>query len=277
MTETRWLHFAPFRLNPARRLLCREESPVELGSRAMDVLVALVARPGRIVSKAEIMAEVWGTTNVEDSNLTTQVASVRRALGDTGGRFIQTVPGQGYRFVAEIAAPGPPAPATPAAGERGNLPLQSSSFIGRERELAELRVRLEERSLVTLVGSGGVGKTRAALQLAAAVAPGFANGVRLLELAPLPQDAQVAEALCRLLGVSTTDDRSAEAAAVTMLSGCAMLLILDNCEHVLGGAASLADAILRHCPHVRLLATSREALGVRGEAVFLMPSLGVVR
>ena len=283
MSQTSWLYFAEFRLHPGQRRLYCGDTAVQIGSRAMDVLIALVRRRGETATKQDIMTEVWGTTRVEENNLTTQIASARRALGDAGGRrFIQTVPGRGYRCVGEFAGPeltiaqpdGAVAPA-PAAAERDNLPLQSSSFIGRERELGEIRARLKSRTLVCLVGTGGVGKTRAAIEVAREIAGDFADGVLLLEFAPLAEHARVAELLCRLLGVSETEDRTAEAAAVAMLRRCAMLLVLDNCEHVLEGAAALADAILRQCPHVRILATSRQALGVSGEAVFLMPSLGV--
>jgi predicted ATPase/DNA-binding winged helix-turn-helix (wHTH) protein len=280
--------FAEYRLDSAQRVLTRHGAPVELGSRAMDVLLALVRRQGEVATKAAIMAEVWPGTIVEDNNLTTQIASVRRALGDSAGgeggahRFIVTIPGRGYRFVAEVrhvqsSGPVPLAAAfdRPQDMERSNLPLQSSSFIGRQRELAELRVRLRERALVTLVGAGGVGKTRTALKLAESLLDDFPDGVFLLELAPLTEDSRVAEALCRLLGVPATGDRPADEVAVAMLRRKTMLLVLDNCEHVLGGAAPLVAAILRQCPRMRILATSREALSVPGEAVFQMPTLDV--
>jgi predicted ATPase/DNA-binding winged helix-turn-helix (wHTH) protein len=284
MTQTTWLHFGEFRLHPGQRRLYSGEDAVQLGSRAMDVLIALVRRRGEIASKCDVMTEVWGTNRVEENNLTTQIAAARRALGDAGGRrFIQTVPGRGYRFVGEIAEPqraagqpnGAAAPVRPPEQERDNLPLQCSSFIGRERELADIRARLASRTLVCLVGPGGVGKTRAAIEVAREAARDFGDGVLLLELAPLPGNGRVAELLCRLLGVGETEGRTPEAAAIAMLRRCTMLLVLDNCEHVLEGAAALADAILRQCPRVRILATSRQALGVPGEAVFLMPSLGV--
>ena len=118
-------------------------------------------------------------------------------------------------------------------------------------------------------------RPRAALKLAEDLLGGFADGALLLELAPLTEDGLVAETLCRLLGMPATGDRSAEEVAIAMLRQKAMVLVLDNCEHVLRGAASLAAALLRHCPGVRILATSREALSIPGEAVFLMPSLAV--
>jgi predicted ATPase/DNA-binding winged helix-turn-helix (wHTH) protein len=285
MSESFAYEFAEYRLDPGQRALTRAGLPVELGSRAMDVLLALLRRHGEVATKAAIMAEVWPGTIVEENNLTTQIAAVRRALGEaTGGtaRCIVTIPGRGYRFVAEVrrlpiagAAVPASAPDRPPDAERSNLPLETSSFIGRERELAELRGRLRERALVTLVGAGGVGKTRIALKLAESLLDDFPDGVFLLELAPLTGDSRVAEALCRLLGVPATGDRPAEEVAVAMLRRKTMLLVLDNCEHVLGGAAPLVAAILRQCPHMRILATSREALSIPGEAVFQMPTLAV--
>jgi predicted ATPase/DNA-binding winged helix-turn-helix (wHTH) protein len=291
MTDPACFHFADFCLYAGRRVLLRNDTPVDIGSRAMDVLLALVRRHGMVATKSDIMADVWPGTIVEENNLTTQIASVRRILGNAGGtQFIQTVPGRGYRFVADVirsdAAPQDTTSAAAAAAaaaaaerppdlERSNLPLQSSSFIGREKELADIRARLETRALVTLVGAGGVGKTRAALKLAEDLLAGFADGALLLELAPLAEDALAAESLCRLLGMPATGDRSAEQVAIAMLRQKSLLLVLDNCEHVLRGAASLAAALLRHCPGVRILATSREALSIPGEAVFLMPSLAV--
>jgi predicted ATPase/DNA-binding winged helix-turn-helix (wHTH) protein len=278
--------FGPFRLHPARRELTRDGRPVELGSRALDVLLALLRRHGETATKTDIMAAVWPDVVVEENNLTTQIASVRRVLGETDAtKYIQTVPGRGYRFVGEVQViSGPPAsPAASAApntlpeavGERHNLPTESSSFIGRDRELADVRARLSTRPLVTLVGAGGVGKTRVALKLAGDMLDEFPDGVFLLELAPLTEARLVAEALCRVLGVPATGDRPAESVAVSVLRQKRMLLVLDNCEHVLGAAAALAAAVLRNCPQLRVLATSREALGVPGEAVFPMPSLAV--
>jgi predicted ATPase/DNA-binding winged helix-turn-helix (wHTH) protein len=283
MSEASYYLFARFCLHPARRELTRDGTPVELGSRAMDVLLALVRRHGDVATKSEIMSEVWPGIAVEENNLTTQIASVRRALGETGTtRFIQTVAGRGYRFVAEVkaeagSAPLPEVPVSlpEAVGDRHNLPMESTSFIGRERELADIRSRLAARPLVTLVGAGGVGKTRVALKLAADSLDSFPDGVFLLELAPLTEARLVAEALCRVLGVPAAGDRPAESVAISVLRQKRILLVLDNCEHLLSAATVLAAAILRNCSQVKLLATSREALGVAGEAVFQMPSLAV--
>ncbi len=280
--------FGPFCLHPARRELTRGGLPVELGSRALDVLLALLRRHGETAAKNDIMAEVWPGVVVEENNLTTQIASVRRALGETADiKFIQTVPGRGYRFVGDVQImpgleppPAPPEPSVPglmpeAVGERHNLPTESTSFIGRGRELADLRARLRTRPLITLVGAGGVGKTRVALKLAGDLLDEFPDGVFVLELAPLTEPRLVAEALCRVLGVPATGDRPAESVAVSVLRQPRLVVVVYNCAHGRPAAGARAAAVLRNCPLLRVLATSREALGVPGEMVFPMPSLAV--
>jgi predicted ATPase len=279
MNDSPIFRFADFTLHVVRRELSRQGKLIELGSRAMDVLLALVRRHGQVATKSDIMNEVWPGVVVEENNLTTQIAAVRRALGETEGRrFIQTVPGRGYRFVADMGETAQAAtPASEPVTERHNLPLESSSFIGRDAALKDLRERLENRALVTLVGPGGMGKTRVALRLAETMLEAFRDGVFLLELAPLTEGRLVAEAACRMLGVPATGEHPAEAIAISVLRTKQMLLVLDNCEHVLDGAAAFASAILRHCPTTKILVTSREALGVSGESVLLLPPLPVPR
>ncbi len=282
MNDVTCFSFGEYILHEGRRELTRDGQAVDLGGRAMDVLLALLHRAGRVVTKEEIMRDAWSGMIVAQNNLTTQMAQIRRALNDSEGRhFIQTVPARGYRFVAEVAAqtaaPGAvsaaDSPATPA--DRVNLPVETSSFIGRQRELDEIADRLRLRSLVTVVGPGGMGKTRSAFRIAAAEVPKFADGVLLLELAPLCEPELIAEALCRSLGVPPLADRSATDAAVSVLRNRNMLLVIDNAEHLLAATASLAETIMRQCPQVRLLVTSREALGVAGEAIYPLQPLSV--
>ena len=302
MSDTTVFNFEAFSLDPARRALMHGNTRVELGSRAFDVLLAMVRRHGQVATKSEIMDEVWPGLSVEENNLTTQVATVRRALGCgvDGRQFIVTVPGRGYRFIEAVvpevqdaAPPAPPSVAAPQPAEvpalpepaavaapsippeRHNLPAESSSFIGRETELAEIAQRLRTRALVTIAGPGGVGKTRAALKLGAELLPRFQDGVWLVELAPLAAPSMVAEAVCRVLGAQGASGRDPLDVAVGFLRQKRMLLILDNCEHVLQGAADLAAAVGRACPALHILATSQEKLAVPGEAVFPMPSLRI--
>jgi predicted ATPase/DNA-binding winged helix-turn-helix (wHTH) protein len=263
--------FEEFVLHEARRELTRAGVRIDIGSRALDVLLALVRRAGRVATKEEIIRDAWDGLRVAENNLTTQIARLRRALEDPEGRrFIQTVPAKGYRFVADVAA----RPLDPAGFANEELPHDTSSFIGRERELADLRTRMETRPLVTIVGTGGVGKTRIALRLASESAA--ADSVVLLELAHLTEPGLVAEALCRKLGVPLMAQRTPIDAAVSVLRGREMLLLLDNAEHLLGATAELASAVLRRCPRVRILVTSREALVVPGEATYRLGPFSVL-
>src|SRR6266404_5217264 len=208
------ISFGPFRLLTEQRLLLEGDRPVRLGSRAFDILAALVERTGEVVGKEQLIARAWPQTFVEEANLKIQVSALRRALGDGQGghRYVVTVPGRGYNFVAPVrleepsrSAP-PPTIAPPASH---NLPFAVTRMIGRDEAVATLVSRLSRERLVTIVGPGGVGKTTVAL---------------------------------------LRDNR--------------MLLLLDNCEHVIDAAANLAAAFLGGAPGIAILATSRERLAV---------------
>jgi predicted ATPase/DNA-binding CsgD family transcriptional regulator len=157
----------------------------------------------------------------------------------------------------------------------GNLPFQLTSFVGRERERAEAARLLSGTRLLTLTGAGGVGKTRLALQVAADVAAGYRDGVWLVEFAALSDAALVPQAVAAALRVDEQPGRSILDLVGGYLRSRAVLLLFDNCEHVLTTCASLAEALLRTCRDVRILATSREALGIPGETVWRVPSLGL--
>jgi predicted ATPase/class 3 adenylate cyclase len=156
-----------------------------------------------------------------------------------------------------------------------NLPRQLTSFIGREHELAEIKALLGDSPLVTLTGTGGSGKTRLALQAAADLLDGNRDGVWLVELAPLAEPEFVPQTVAAVLGVKEEPGKSVTQSLTDHLKNRQLLLLLDNCEHLLNACAKLIDAILRHCPHVQVLATSREALGIAGETAFRIPSLSL--
>jgi len=159
------------------------------------------------------------------------------------------------------------------AERTGNLPLQVSSFIGRERELQQTASVLGEARVVTLTGVGGVGKTRLALQAAAEVAPRFADGAWLCELAPVRDPAGVDDAVAAVFSVTAQAGQGTREALVESLHSKELLLVLDNCEHLLEGAAALAGVLARSCERLVILATSREALGIDGERLVPVPAL----
>jgi predicted ATPase/transcriptional regulator with XRE-family HTH domain len=164
-------------------------------------------------------------------------------------------------------------PEPPAA--RSNLPVQPTSFIGREREQAKVLALLDRAPLVTLTGAGGCGKTRLALTVAASLLAEYSDGVWLVELAALADPALAPQTVAQTLGLQEQPGRTPLETLTNYLKHRRLLLVVDNCEHLIAACAELAAALLRSCPQLRLLATSREALEVAGEALYRVPSLSV--
>jgi predicted ATPase/class 3 adenylate cyclase len=156
-----------------------------------------------------------------------------------------------------------------------NLPLQMTSFVGREREVAEIAELLGTHRLVTLVGSGGIGKTRTSLQVAANLLDGSGNGVWFIELAPLASGEYIPAAVAQALGLALPPEGDALANLVKVIKSWQALLVFDNCEHLIEGAAHVISAVIRGCPKISVLASSRQGLGVAGEMTFRLPSLAV--
>ena len=154
-----------------------------------------------------------------------------------------------------------------------NLPLSTGGLIGREREIEQIRSALLDDSLVTLTGPGGVGKTRVALALATQLFDRFRDGVWLTELAPVADGRRVVASIAQTVGVERLPENRPLEGLIARLRRRSLLLVLDNCEHLIAQTAVVADALLRACPGVRLLATSREALKVAGERIYLVPPL----
>jgi predicted ATPase/DNA-binding winged helix-turn-helix (wHTH) protein len=275
--DGRAISFGPFRLLAAERLLLEGDKPVRLGGRAFDILAALVERRGEVVGKEALIARAWPRTFVEESNLKIQVSALRRALGDGQGghRYVATVPGRGYKFVAPVHLEQPsraPLPPTIAPEAAHNLPVAVTRMIGREEAVTALVSRLSRQRLVTIVGAGGVGKSTVALAVAERMIASYEQGVWLVDLTPLGDPRLVPSAVATVLGleIRTEDSLSGIMAA---LRDSRMLLLLDSCEHVIDAAASLATAILSGAPSVNILATSREPLGVVGEREYRLGPL----
>ena len=200
------------------------------------------------------------------------------ALADLGVHRLKDL-GRPER-IFQLVAPGlqagfPPLRSLGNPALPNNLPAQLSVFIGRDREVAEVRVLLESSRLVTLTGAGGCGKTRLGLQVAAELLDGSGDGVWLAELAAVIDEDAVPAALCEALRLAARPGRPPLEALLDALAFQDVLIVLDNCEHLIGACAKTAEAILRRCPKVRLLATSREPLGIGGEAVYRVPSLSL--
>ena len=156
---------------------------------------------------------------------------------------------------------------------RSNLPASTTSFIGREKERSEIAKLITKNRLVTLSGAGGIGKTRLSIQVASGLLNDFPNGIWLIELAPLSDPVLIPQAIVTTLGLIEQANRPPQTMLTDFLQAKKSLLILDNCEHLIQVCAQLTDSLLRSCPDLQILATSREALGIPGESVYLVPSL----
>jgi len=280
--------FGPFSLRVGERLLTRDGVPLDLGGRAMDVLLALIAKANAVVSKEELLAQAWPGVVISDGSLRYQITMLRQALGDgqDGARYVSNIVGRGYCFVAKIAR----TPIEPdVRGDRDEatvepgLPVQPSLLVGRTEDLAAVSTQLAKGRFVTLVGTGGVGKTTVAIRTGHDLLADFAGAVVFVDLATLADPSLVPTAIASMLRLSV---RSVDPvpSLISYLRERRMLLILDNCEHVIAAAASLAERIFQAAPAIHILATSREALRVQGEYVHLLnpfasppdlPGLGV--
>ena len=271
--------FGSFQLVPAQRLLLNNGRPLRLGSRALEVLIALAECAGDTVSKDELIGRVWPDTVVDEGALRVHVAAVRKALGDgrEGNRFIANIPGRGYSFVAPVTreqrqeVPAPP-PNQPA--HSGNLPALLTRVVGRDEVIAAVVSRCSRHRLLTIVGPGGIGKTTVAIAAAEQMSTSFADGIWFVGLATLVDAALVPAAVGAALEMPSTGGDPLTALAAWSRDKH-MLIVLDCCEHVADAAAAVAEAVLRAAPRVRILTTSREPLRAEGEWLLRLPSLRV--
>ena len=275
--STEQISFGSFRLYPTQQLLLEGGKHVRLGSRARDILITLLERPGQLIGKEELIARVWPNTFVEEGNLKVHVAALRKALGDghAGNRYITNVPGRGYCFVAPIAISDehqiavPP----PETGERPqDLPPPLARMVGRSEITVSVAAHLLEHRFVTIVGPGGIGKTTVALAVADSSLARFKDRVYFVDLAALSDPALVPSALASAVGIAVRSENPTHT-LVSFLKDKEVLLVLDSCEHVIEAAASLAESIFSGARRTHILATSREPLRVEGERVHRLPPL----
>lgn len=272
------LSFGPFQLKASERSLIREGTAVAIGGRALDLLIALTARPGQVLSRRELVDLVWPDVVVEEANLRVHIAALRRLLGDgkEGARYIANVPGRGYVFVATVDRSKPqgaerPSP-QPVARAR-HLPPLPHRLIGRTEVIVRLSSLLRSRRFVSVIGPGGIGKTTVALAVAHGLREELGDeAVRFVDLGSLTDADQVVGAVCSALGCVAPGADPA-GALVAFLAGERTLIVLDSCEHVIETVAPLAERLFRQVPSVHLLSTSREALRVDGENVHLLAAL----
>jgi predicted ATPase/DNA-binding winged helix-turn-helix (wHTH) protein len=272
--------FGPFRLSPATRELERDGAPLALGDRALDILIVLVESAGAIVSQRELMSRVWRDLVVSPGNIRVHMSALRKALGDGegGARYIENVTGQGYCFVAQItrenaaALPSRRVQFPDAAGKRLVLPSRLARMIGREEIVRSIGDDLIAERFVTIIGPGGMGKTTVALAVAHDMLEEFSGAVCFVDIGAVADANLVAATIAASLGLSV---QTADAALTLLeyLRTLRILLVIDNCEHVIDTIATLAETIFGEAPGVHILATSREALRVEGEHAYWLPAL----
>jgi predicted ATPase/DNA-binding winged helix-turn-helix (wHTH) protein len=271
------ISFGPFQLFSIERRLQKDGKTVRIGSRALDILIALVERPGELISKNELTTRAWPNVFVEEGNLKVQVAALRRALDDKSGRdrYIVNTPGRGYRFIASIKTSEEMKPREPQQGlahRTSNLPVRPNRLIGRTSVVKKLATQLTHQSFVTIVGPGGVGKSCVARAVAESLIPDYEHGVWLIDLAELAFPLMLPGAFASTIGLEIrSKDPLTELTAA--LRNKRMLLVLDNCAHVIAIAADFAAAMLNEAPDVHILATSREPLRAEREHVHRLSPL----
>ncbi|MFL9910346.1 ATP-binding protein [Paraburkholderia sp. RL17-337-BIB-A] len=276
------LAFGPFTFDTQRRELLFEAVRVPLGGRAADLLITLLARPGEILSRDELVAAAWPRMFVEESSLRVQLAALRKALNQTdpGTTYVINIPGRGYSFVAPVRhanLSGESSWQEDAATEPGrwpvnNLPARLTAIIGRNEQIAFLTETLRSQRLVTIVAPGGAGKTTLAVAVAATLTGAFEDGVLFVDFSPCVHEDQVIGVLTSTFAVSAPHEEPLQE-LITQLRSRRLLVVLDNCEHVIESAALCAETMLKQLPHLHILATSRERLNVQGEWVHLLATL----
>ena len=272
--------FGRFELRPAQRNLLVDGQVAALGARAFDVLVFLVEHHERVVSSRELFDAVWPSVVVEENNLRQQIAALRKVLG---ANAIVTVPGRGYRFAMDLVSPrdvGASLATSPReadsdsrASPMDNLPPNLPTLIGRDEDLASVVSLLTKTHLLTLTGAGGVGKTRLALAVAETVRAEFEDGICVVELAPLADPSRVAQTVAAALAIGEEPGRPLVDTLLDDLRHRRLLIVLDNCEHLVDACAAFAERVLGRSGATRILATSREALEITGEVAWRVPSL----
>lgn len=274
------LRFAGCELDLERFELRRAGELQPMEPQAFDVLAYLLQHHDRMVTREELLDNVWGDRFVSASALSTRIKNARRAVGDDGQRqaVIQTVHGRGFRVVVDVdvqeADPRPTPSPTPLPGR--SLPHPTSSFLGREDEVAALAEQIGRSRVVTLCGPGGIGKTRLALAVAARVADRYPEPPRFVELAELAPGTDVVDTLAASTGVQRRAGTDLLDRLVSTFADRHLLLIVDNCEHVADSAAALVRGLVQGGNGIDVIATCRGPLHLDDEQVWPVDPLPVV-
>jgi non-specific serine/threonine protein kinase len=275
--------FGGWAVDLARRELRALGVPVPLGRRAFQIFAVLIQSAGQLVTKDELMARVWPGAIVEENTLEVHISAVRKALGPDR-ETLKTSFGRGYCLHGDwtIRQENPPAdsvvlqpPRMFAKAFLTNLPAATPDVIGRTAAAHQLRELLCTHRAITLTGPGGIGKTTLALEVARTLFPVFHGDCWLVDLASLSDPGLVPSMVAGILDLKRGGDEISNESVARNIGGKRLLLILDNCEHVVDAAARLAEAVVRLCPATSIVVTSREVLRIEGEYVYRVPPLDV--
>ena len=265
-----------------RRELRSRGIAVPLGGRAFEVVTVLVQSASEFVTKDDLMDRVWPGAIVGEGTLHVHISAVRKALGQDRG-LLKTASGRGYRLLGNwnpqqrqaTARPIYSSPIRTSGSPRpNNFPPLITRLVGRAAACQVVRDLISAYRVVTLTGPGGIGKTSLAIKAVRYLLPDFEDGGWLVELASLSDPSLVASTVASTLGLKLSGEISAESVA-RAVGGRHLVLVLDNCEHVIDAVANLAETLTRLCPRTTIVATSREVLRIEGESVYRVPPLEV--
>jgi predicted ATPase/DNA-binding winged helix-turn-helix (wHTH) protein len=279
-----WVYMSQqWEIDLGQRELRAYGAPVPIGNRAFEIISVLVQAAGKLVSKDDLMGRVWGAI-VEENTIQVHISAIRKALGRDRG-MLRTASGRGYRLLGSwTIQQEEQTSAEPIYFEyaeesirpfQTNLPSRTSNLIGRDGAMQQLRNLLSAYRAVTLTGPGGIGKTSLALEVARNLFPTFQGDAWLVELVSLSDPGLVSSAVAGVLGLKLGSQAISPQSVARAIGGKRLLLVLDNCEHVVDTAANLAETVVRVCPRTTVLATSREPLRIEGEQLCRVPSLEV--
>lgn len=271
-----------FEVDLAKREFRAHGVPIPLGSRAFEIFETLVRSGGELVTKSDLLSRVWPGVTVGDNTVEVHISAIRKAFG-ADRQMLKTVSGRGYRLVGDWTAREAGVQSSefmetpPVAGRTivTNVPLAASALIGRQAAVQQLCDLMSAYRVVTLAGPGGIGKTVLASEVARRLLPTIDSDVMFVELVSLSDPDLVPSAIAYALDLKLSGSDTSAAAVARAIGNKKVLLVLDNCEHLIDAAAAATETIIHVCPHVAVLATSREVLRIDGEFVYRVPALEV--
>jgi predicted ATPase/DNA-binding winged helix-turn-helix (wHTH) protein len=273
--------YGPWTVDLARRELLAKQISIPLGGRAFEIIEVLVQSAGELVLKEELMDRIWPGAVITENTLQVHISAVRKAFGKDRG-LLKTVSGRGYRLLGswsgrdaaqEVDLRGVMMKPSAERPFQNNLPLAVSKLIGRAADVSTLRNLLSAYRVVSLIGPGGIGKTSLALEVARSVLPDFQGEAGFVELASLWDPNLVCSTAAGVLGLKLPGNTISPASIAQAIGERKLLLVVDNCEHVIDIAARLVETVVRMCPRVCVIATSREALRIDSEICFRVKPL----